>query len=131
MTAQTAQTRLTRSTCPYCGVGCGVVIESVGQQIVGVKGDPDHPANRGRLCTKGATLAQTAAAPIQRQTRLLQPLQRLQRGGPLTPLGWDAALDMAAAACLVLMACVAVAEERKIRRIKRELKAAELATQSA
>ena len=96
MTAQTAQTRLTRSTCPYCGVGCGVVIESVGQQIVGVKGDPDHPANRGRLCTKGATLAQTAAAPIQRQTRLLQPLQRLQRGGPLTPLGWDAALDMAA-----------------------------------
>jgi assimilatory nitrate reductase catalytic subunit len=35
----------TRSTCPYCGVGCGVVIESDGAQITGVRGDPDHPAN--------------------------------------------------------------------------------------
>ncbi len=85
----------TRSTCPYCGVGCGVLIESDGNQMVGVKGDPHHPANFGRLCTKGATLAQTATAPIQRQTRLLQPLQRLQRGGPATPLGWDAALNLA------------------------------------
>jgi assimilatory nitrate reductase catalytic subunit len=92
----TGTVRSTRSTCPYCGVGCGVIIESVGQQIVGVKGDPDHPANLGRLCTKGATLAQTATAPINRHARLLQPLQRLQRGGPTTPLGWDAALDLAA-----------------------------------
>ena len=56
-------------------------------------------------------------------------------GTPIFGLtGWTgtfAALDMAAAACLVLMACVAVGEERKIRRIKRELRAAELATQSA
>jgi assimilatory nitrate reductase catalytic subunit len=94
--ADTGPIRSTRSTCPYCGVGCGVIIESMGQQIVGVKGDPDHPANFGRLCTKGATLAQTATAPINRHARLLQPLQRLQRGGPTTPLGWDAALDWAA-----------------------------------
>ena len=94
--ADTDLIRSTRSTCPYCGVGCGVIIESVGQQIVGVKGDPDHPANFGRLCTKGATLAHTASAPINRHARLLQPLQRLQRGGPTTPLGWDAALDLAA-----------------------------------
>jgi assimilatory nitrate reductase catalytic subunit len=33
----------TRSTCPYCGVGCGVIIESRAQQITGVRGDPDHP----------------------------------------------------------------------------------------
>ncbi|MDP3133641.1 MAG: nitrate reductase, partial [Burkholderiaceae bacterium] len=85
----------TRSTCPYCGVGCGVLIESDGHQVLGVQGDPDHPANLGRLCTKGATLAQTASTPIARQTRLLQPLQRLQRRGPTTPLGWDAALDLA------------------------------------
>ena len=45
--------RETRSTCPYCGVGCGVIIQSQGTQITGVKGDPDHPANFGRLCTKG------------------------------------------------------------------------------
>ena len=53
----------TRSTCPYCGVGCGVIIESDGAQITGVRGDPEHPANLGRLCTKGSTLALTAAAP--------------------------------------------------------------------
>jgi assimilatory nitrate reductase catalytic subunit len=94
--SDTGTVRSTRSTCPYCGVGCGVIIESVGQQIVGVKGDPTHPANFGRLCTKGATLAQTATAPINRHARLLQPLQRLQRGGPATPLSWDAALDLAA-----------------------------------
>ena len=41
-----------RSTCPYCGVGCGVIIESRGEQITGVRGDPDHPANFGRLCTQ-------------------------------------------------------------------------------
>ncbi|MFY7907070.1 MAG: molybdopterin-dependent oxidoreductase, partial [Burkholderiaceae bacterium] len=92
----TGNIRSTRSTCPYCGVGCGVIIESVGQQVVGVRGDPDHPANFGRLCTKGSTLAQTATAAIHRQARLLQPLQRLHRGGPVTPLGWDAALDLAA-----------------------------------
>jgi len=85
----------TRSTCPYCGVGCGVIIESQGTQITGVRGDPEHPANFGRLCTKGSTLHLTAAAPVTLQTRLLQPLQRLQRGSAPTPLAWDAALDLA------------------------------------
>ncbi|MBV8619334.1 MAG: molybdopterin-dependent oxidoreductase [Curvibacter sp.] len=87
----------TRSTCPYCGVGCGVIIESRDGAITGVRGDPAHPANFGRLCTKGSTLHLTASAEIGRQTRLLQPLRRLQRGGPTEPLGWDAALDQAAA----------------------------------
>jgi len=86
----------TRSTCPYCGVGCGVIIESEGAQITGVRGDPDHPANFGRLCTKGSTLHLTASAPITRQTRLLRPMQRARRGEAPQPLGWDAALDQAA-----------------------------------
>ncbi|MDD2882080.1 MAG: molybdopterin-dependent oxidoreductase [Rhodoferax sp.] len=86
----------TRSTCPYCGVGCGVIIESQGHQITGVRGDPDHPANFGRLCTKGSTLHLTASQTISQQTRLLQPLQRLQRGGATQPMDWDNALDMAA-----------------------------------
>ncbi|MEZ5662248.1 MAG: molybdopterin-dependent oxidoreductase [Burkholderiaceae bacterium] len=86
----------TRSTCPYCGVGCGVIIESDGPQITGVRGDPDHPANFGKLCTKGTTLHLTAAPAITRQTRLLQPMQRLQRGGPAAPLDWDSALDKVA-----------------------------------
>ncbi|SFN95454.1 assimilatory nitrate reductase (NADH) alpha subunit apoprotein [Variovorax sp. PDC80] len=86
----------TRSTCPYCGVGCGVIIESEGAQITGVRGDPDHPANFGRLCTKGSTLHLTASAPITRQTRLLRPMQRARRGEAPQPLDWDAALDQAA-----------------------------------
>jgi assimilatory nitrate reductase catalytic subunit len=86
----------TRSTCPYCGVGCGVVIESDGAQITGVRGDPDHPANFGRLCTKGSTLALTASQAVTRQTRLLQPLQRLQRGGAAKAVSWDHALDFTA-----------------------------------
>ncbi|WP_326541038.1 nitrate reductase [Pseudorhodoferax sp.] len=88
--------RETRSTCPYCGVGCGVLIEAEGGQITGVRGDPAHPANFGRLCSKGSTLHLTAAADITRQVRLLQPLQRTVRGGTAVPIAWDAALDLAA-----------------------------------
>ena len=49
-----------KSTCCYCGVGCGMLIETDNGTISGVRGDPAHPANRGRLCTKGATLHLTA-----------------------------------------------------------------------
>ena len=80
----------TRSTCPYCGVGCGVVIEADGAQITGVRGDPDHPANFGRLCTKGQSLHLTATAPITLHARLRTP--RLQG----QDVGWDQALDTAA-----------------------------------
>lgn len=85
----------TKSTCPYCGVGCGVIIESHGPQITGVRGDPSHPANFGRLCTKGSTLHLTASSPITLQTRLLQPLRRAQRSDAPQPLLWDAALGLA------------------------------------
>jgi assimilatory nitrate reductase catalytic subunit len=87
----------TKSTCPYCGVGCGVIIESDGAQIAGVRGDPDHPANFGKLCTKGSTLALTASAPITMQTRLLQPMRREHRNEKAKPVSWDSALDFAAA----------------------------------
>ena len=88
-------TKTTKSTCPYCGVGCGVIIQSTGNQISGVQGDPDHPANFGRLCSKGSTLHLTASAPVTLQTRLLQPLRRLQRGDAPQPVSWDAALQFA------------------------------------
>lgn len=86
----------TRSTCPYCGVGCGVLIESDGAQITGVRGDPAHPANFGRLCSKGSTLAHTAAQPVTLHSRLLQPLRRTHAGAPAQVVGWDGALDEAA-----------------------------------
>jgi assimilatory nitrate reductase catalytic subunit len=86
----------TRSTCPYCGVGCGVIIESTGDSITGVRGDPDHPANFGRLCTKGSTLHLTASKPVAMQTRLLQPQWRAQRDAPRQVVSWDAAITTAA-----------------------------------
>ncbi|MDT8990779.1 molybdopterin-dependent oxidoreductase [Curvibacter sp. APW13] len=86
----------TRSTCPYCGVGCGVIIESDGAQITGVRGDPQHPANFGRLCSKGSTLHLTASAQVNAQVRLLQPLQRFERGQAPQPVAWSGALDTVA-----------------------------------
>jgi len=88
----------TRSTCPYCGVGCGVIIRSEGDRITGVRGDPDHPANAGRLCSKGSTLHLTASKPVARQTRLLLPMRRQHRGAQPQPLSWDDALNLASEA---------------------------------
>lgn len=90
-----------KSTCCYCGVGCGILIETENDQITGVRGDPDHPANRGRLCTKGATLDQTSPLTY----RLLSPSKVLRpKGascgarltGKRSQISWDAALDEAA-----------------------------------
>jgi assimilatory nitrate reductase catalytic subunit len=89
-----------RSTCPYCGVGCGVVVRTAGEgaarRVIEVRGDPDHPANLGRLCTKGATLAATRDESLAMPARLLAPLRREVRGGPARPVSWERALDEAA-----------------------------------
>jgi assimilatory nitrate reductase catalytic subunit len=77
--------KTTKATCPYCGVGCGVLIESDGPQITGVKGDPDHPANFGRLCTKGSTLHLTAKP----DGRALFPELRRSRTGTRQRESWD------------------------------------------
>ncbi len=82
----------TKSTCCYCGVGCGVLIESDGARITGVAGDPDHPANFGRLCTKGATLHLADASGARAQ----YPELRRARSVPRARVGWDEALDHAA-----------------------------------
>ncbi|MBI2311010.1 MAG: molybdopterin-dependent oxidoreductase [Betaproteobacteria bacterium] len=81
-----------RSTCCYCGVGCGVVIETAADRITAVKGDPDHPANFGRLCTKGSTLHLTASP----EGRALYPELRRARGEPRERTTWNHALDFAA-----------------------------------
>ncbi|MGI4981743.1 MAG: nitrate reductase [Janthinobacterium lividum] len=78
------------STCCYCGVGCGVLIETDGTRIVGVRGDPDHPANRGRLCSKGLALADSTRSA---QGRLLYPEVRRARDLPRERASWDTALD--------------------------------------
>ncbi|ROH87170.1 nitrate reductase [Pseudomethylobacillus aquaticus] len=79
----------TKSTCCYCGVGCGVIIEAEAGKITGVRGDPDHPANFGRLCTKGSTLHLTAKP----DARALFPELRRNRGELRQRASWDEALD--------------------------------------
>ncbi|MEP3675151.1 molybdopterin-dependent oxidoreductase [Sulfitobacter sp.] len=75
---------LTRTTCPYCGVGCGVLAGADGT----IKGDPEHPANFGRLCSKGSALGET----IDLEGRLLHP----QVDGKQAD--WNSALDAVATA---------------------------------
>lgn len=85
-------TRTTASTCCYCGVGCGVLIEHDGEKILGVSGDPQHPANFGKLCSKGASLHLTGDL----SARALQPELRLGKSLARTATDWDTALDHAA-----------------------------------
>ena len=86
----------TKSTCCYCGVGCGVIIESDGAQVTGVRGDPDHPANFGRLCTKGSTLHLSAQPLLQQQARALFPEMRISRDAPRERASWNDTLDFIA-----------------------------------
>jgi assimilatory nitrate reductase catalytic subunit len=61
----------TRTTCPYCGVGCGVLVRPRDDGLVAdIRGDPDHPANFGRLCSKGSALGET----LSLDNRLLRPM---------------------------------------------------------
>lgn len=76
----------TRTTCPYCGVGCGVIVRPDGAGGFAARGDPDHPANFGKLCSKGAALGETLGL----DGRLLHPEVDGRR------VGWDAALAAAA-----------------------------------
>ncbi|MDO8177766.1 MAG: molybdopterin-dependent oxidoreductase [Undibacterium sp.] len=86
----------TKATCCYCGVGCGVLIQSDGRQVLGVRGDPDHPANFGRLCSKGSTLHLSAQPNIQKQVRALYPEMRTSRDVPRVRADWDLTLDFMA-----------------------------------
>ncbi|MBL8414077.1 MAG: molybdopterin-dependent oxidoreductase [Propionivibrio sp.] len=85
----------TKSTCSYCGVGCGVIIEHDATRITGVRGDPEHPANFGRLCTKGNTLHLTVTPQALAQ-RLTHPQLRRDKAALREQVGWDTALDHAA-----------------------------------
>ena len=86
----------TRSTCPYCAVGCGALIYTIGDgaknvtpQVIHVEGDPDHPTNRGTLCPKGASLEQDILNP----RRLLKPQVRRPGATEWEDISWDNALD--------------------------------------
>lgn len=84
--------QVTASTCCYCGVGCGVLIEHDGTQIFGVSGDPAHPANFGKLCSKGSSLHLTGDLTA----RALYPQLRLGKELARGRTDWDTALEHAA-----------------------------------
>src|SRR5271166_2333938 len=77
-----------RTTCPYCGVGCGVLAQPDGHGGVAIAGDPDHPANFGRLCSKGSALGETVGL----EGRLLHPMIRCDKGS-MERIAWSDALD--------------------------------------
>jgi assimilatory nitrate reductase catalytic subunit len=79
-----------KTTCPYCGVGCGVNI-ALSKQGPVVSGDLDHPANNGRLCSKGSALGET----LDLNGRLLYPMMRNEQGA-MERADWDSALDKVA-----------------------------------
>jgi assimilatory nitrate reductase catalytic subunit len=91
MNAPARHSDAVRTTCPYCGVGCGLLVRPDGRGGAIVAGDPEHPANAGRVCSKGAALGDT----IGLEGRLLYPMLR-RADGALARATWDEALDYVA-----------------------------------
>src|SRR5664279_1949643 len=88
MTAIDPATGATRTTCPYCGVGCGVLAAPDNNGGAAISGDPAHPANLGRLCSKGSALGETLGLA----DRLLYPMIRCSKG-VMERVAWTDALD--------------------------------------
>lgn len=91
-----ARTTETRSTCPYCAVGCGIIIHTLGDKsanvkpaIVHIEGDADHPTNRGALCSKGITLKQD----VVNDRRLTTVKYRAPGSSEWQEKSWDFAID--------------------------------------
>ena len=91
-----AATTVTRQTCTYCSVGCGILMYSLGDgaknaksSVIHVEGDPDHPVNRGTLCPKGASLLDIVNSP----NRLLYPEYRAPGSSEWKRMSWGEALD--------------------------------------
>ncbi|WP_028865742.1 nitrate reductase [Psychromonas aquimarina] len=83
---QTKKNLWTKTTCAYCGVGCGVEAKPNAQGLLDIRGDQEHPANYGRLCSKGLALGET----VTHQERLLHPMINGAQSN------WDSALDYSA-----------------------------------
>ncbi|ELR69980.1 Assimilatory nitrate reductase large subunit [Fulvivirga imtechensis AK7] len=83
-----------KTTCSYCGVGCGIEVTVTGKDRLALNGDPDHPVNKGMLCSKGMNLHYTV---MDRTDRLLFPQMRWSKAHPMERVNWDAAIQRAAA----------------------------------
>ena len=90
--AQTLRTRDAKETfsiCPYCSVGCGIIVQTSSGKVVNTEGDSDHPISEGTLCSKGASLYQI----INNPTRLTKPRYRGPGATEWKEVEWDWALD--------------------------------------
>ncbi|WP_035332862.1 nitrate reductase [Dyadobacter crusticola] len=83
-----------KSTCCYCGVGCGVVVTKESNGQLSLEGDKSHPSNKGMLCSKGMNLHYTV---MDQSDRLLYPQMRMNRSMPMQRVSWDNALERTAA----------------------------------
>jgi len=79
----------TLTICPYCSVGCGIIVHTVDGKVINTEGDPDHPINEGALCSKGASLSQLINNPL----RLTKPRYRASGATEWKEVEWDWALD--------------------------------------
>jgi formate dehydrogenase major subunit len=81
--------RETLTICPYCAVGCGIIVHTRGGEVINTEGDPDHVINRGTLCSKGAALYQLR----HNKKRLTEPMYRAKGAKEWKKVSWDWALD--------------------------------------
>ena len=88
MSDENLQLKYTATTCPYCGVGCGLNLVSKGNTLVGVEPYKRSPINEGKLCPKGATCWET----VQKPGRLTKPL--IKKGDKFEEASWDEAIDL-------------------------------------
>jgi len=79
----------TLTICPYCAVGCGMIVHTQNGKVINTEGDPDHPINEGTLCSKGASLYQIVNNP----TRLTKPRYRAAGAKEWKEVEWDWTLD--------------------------------------
>ena len=82
----------TTTVCPYCSVGCGIIVHTKDGKVVYTEGDPDHPINEGTLCPKGASISQL----VQNETRVQKPMYRAPGADSWKEVEWDWALDQIA-----------------------------------
>ena len=78
----------TTTICPYCAVGCGIIVATRKGKVINTEGDPDHPINRGSLCTKGGSIYQLSV----NKNRLDKPLYRAPYSSEWKAVSWDWAI---------------------------------------
>ncbi len=82
-------TKETTTICPYCAVGCGIIVHTRDGKVVSMEGDPDHPINQGSLCPKGSSIYQLS----DNANRLTKPLYRAPNTKEWKEVTWEWALD--------------------------------------